>query len=85
MISLEQAKVLAQAEIDKRAKPPFNQITSALELPDAYVFDYGNPDLDEPVGQYGIEVSKKDGKISDFILPDKRNFDRLDQAKELNI
>ncbi len=85
MIDYKTARFLAEAEIKNRVKPPFDQVTSALELEDAFVFDYGNPELDEPAGQYGLEVSKQDGKITDFILPDKRNFERLDHAKELKI
>lgn len=84
MITFEQAKQLAKAEAEKRAKPPNNELVSASDVGDAYLFYYGNPAIEEePEGAEGILVSKDNGSLSDFFLPDRENFARLKKAKEL--
>lgn len=56
-----------------------NGLCEANDLGDAWLFAAGDPDVIED-GGYAITVDKESGEIAEFILPNRKNFERLAKA-----
>ena len=57
-------------------------IDSVYDLGDAYIVNWNASD-GELSDNMPIEVNKKTMKTSVFVLPNKKNFERLERAKEI--
>lgn len=76
MISFEKACKIAYDYYKEHSKKGLGE---ANDLGDSWLFSGGDPDAIDD-GGYAITVDKKSGKVEDFILPNKRNFERLAKA-----
>ena len=60
------------------------ELLKAYDVGDAWIFFGGTKGKCE-IGSYGISINKKTEAVSDFILPSRKNFEILDNAKEVSI
>ena len=59
------------------------QIVAVYDLGDAYLFAWELNGSVMASDNFSIEVNKETKEVSLFILPDEKNFERLDTAKEI--
>lgn len=60
------------------------ELLEAYDAGDTWIF-FGGIKGKPEIGSYGISIKKETGTVSDFILPSRKNFEILDNAKEVNI
>ena len=72
----------AKKEIKKQADTFV--IDSVLDLGDSYIVNW-NVSEGMPSDNMPIEVNKKSMKTTVFVLPNRKNFERLKRAKEVPI
>lgn len=81
MINLQQAIQMAQSYYADRSAV---QLTKIYETEDMWIVFAG--DSDQPrIGNAGISICKESGDISRFLLPSKRNFEILKNAKLISL
>lgn len=81
MISFESG---CKAAFDYYKEQGKKGLSEANDLGDVWLFAGGDPDVIED-GGYAITVDKENGEIAEFILPDRKNFERLEKAEPVDI
>lgn len=81
MISYEAG---CKAAFDYYKKIGKKGLCEANDLGDSWLFAGGDPDAIED-GGYAITVDKKNGDVAEFILPNRKNFERLAKAVPVDI
>jgi len=77
MIDFEKAKEIAK---EYYSGIGMNKLTKVYENDEMWIV-YATKDDQTQYGGYGISINKETGDISKFILPSKKNFEILKQAK----
>lgn len=81
MISYEHA---CEVAMDSLAKIGLTIIKSAYETEELWIFFGATPEGPLPMSS-AVSVDKSDGAIQDFYLPDDKNFEILDSAKQIDL
>lgn len=80
---IKKAMKLAEKKISESADN--FKITDIYDLGDSWLFCWDSKDETEVLSDnLSIEIEKQSLKCKRFVLPDERNFQRLEKAKKVN-